>query len=72
LWGADHRIGPSDEGAKAMYEHKMRIVDAREQTDPGQEQIVAAESTARHHGYWERVSELLLSIPAGVAVRIGG
>ncbi|QEV99513.1 hypothetical protein F6J84_04900 [Microbacterium caowuchunii] len=27
---------------------------------------------ARRHAYWEELSEFLLSIPAGVGIRIGG
>lgn len=45
-------------------EYADRIVDARHEERRARQ--------ARRHVRWERVSSFLLSIPAGIGIRIGG
>jgi hypothetical protein len=70
---ADHRIRRPGEVKDMMYsrldaddvsEYADRIVEAREQH--------RRERQARRHAFWSAVSGFLLSIPAGIGIRIGG
>lgn len=50
--------------------------DAEKQEDAGQIHQAGVhprqQRKARRHAFWTRVSEFLLSIPPGIAVRLGG
>lgn len=50
--------------AEEAREYADRIVDARQEARRARQ--------ARRHAFWERLTSFLLSIPAGIAVRIGG
>lgn len=57
-----------------MYDSGMNIAEKREFADHiiQLREARAAERRARRHRRWTAASEFLLSIPAGVAVRLGG
>jgi hypothetical protein len=57
-----------------MKDLSMNDADRQEYADQIQEARVAArrQRGARRHAFWTRVSDYLLSIPAGIAVRLGG
>ncbi|WP_157536097.1 hypothetical protein [Microbacterium sp. Root166] len=50
--------------ADDVGEYADRIVEAREQH--------RRERRARRHAFWNGVSAFLLSIPAGIGIRLGG
>ena len=57
-----------------MMQYGMNDADRQEYADQIQEARVAArrQRGARRHAFWTRVSDYLLSIPPGIAVRLGG
>ena len=57
-----------------MMYSTMTADDEREYADRIREARLAHRRTrrARRHAFWESLSAFLLSIPAGVGVRIGG
>ncbi len=50
--------------ADDVREYADRIVEARQQH--------RRDRRARRHAFWNELSEFLLSIPAGIGIRIGG
>lgn len=57
-----------------MTQYTVRAVDEREDARNlhGARLVLRAQRRARRHAFWRRVSDLLLSMPAGIGVRIGG
>jgi hypothetical protein len=57
-----------------MMQHGMNDADRQEYADQIQEALVASRQQRRapRRAFGERVSDFLLSIPAGIAVRLGG
>lgn len=57
-----------------MTDHGMSAADEREYADQIHEARIALRRhrKARRHGFWIGLSDLLLSIPPGIAARLGG
>lgn len=57
-----------------MMQHGMNDADRQEYADQIEEARLASrqQRRARRQAFGERVSDFLLSIPAGIAVRLGG
>lgn len=53
-----------------MDEHEITRIETCEATP--QDARTGAADDPRAHGFWDRAADFLLSLPAGIGVRLGG
>lgn len=54
-----------------MYD-ELRSADDHVSTDEHREPVDARAAERARHGFWSDLADVLLSMPAGVGIRIGG
>ncbi|WP_164861725.1 hypothetical protein [Microbacterium sp. CPCC 204701] len=54
-----------------MY-HDLRNTDHEASTEGGREPLALQSDSSPRQGFWSSLADVLLSMPAGVGIRIGG